>query len=42
MRARRPCAGPIFAAIQALGDKPPYQDRVGDDDVDGTDMVGVA
>mmetsp|Transcript_19360 Transcript_19360/g.58510 ORF Transcript_19360/g.58510 Transcript_19360/m.58510 type:complete len:958 (+) Transcript_19360:236-3109(+) len=31
--------GPIFEAIQALGDKPPYQDRVGDDDIDGTDMA---
>lgn len=32
-------AAPIFDAIHALGDKPPYQDRVGDDDTDGTDMV---
>lgn len=31
--------GPIFDKIRAVSNAPPYEDRVGDDDVDGKDMA---
>ena len=33
------CAAPIFDAIQKASGAPPYEDRVGADDVDGKDMA---
>ena len=37
-----PCrcpSGPIFDKIRVVSRAPPYEDRVGDDDVDGKDMA---